>query len=134
MSEHCYRRQVNRKTTYRIGSNLWFKKYIQIANRYVEMYATSLNYLLWSVTQLCWLFATPWTVFHQALLSMEFSRQEYWSGFPCLSPGDLSNPRIEPHHLLWQADYKFTTLLPGKPITNYQGNANQTHAIPLHIY
>ena len=41
------------------------------------------------------LFATPWTVACQAPLSMEFSRQEYWSGLPCPSPGDLPNPGIE---------------------------------------
>ena len=38
-----------------------------------------------------WLFVTPWTVAHQALLSMEFSRQEYWSGLPFPSPGDFSD-------------------------------------------
>ena len=42
------------------------------------------------------LFATPWTVAHQAPLSLGFSTQEYWSGLPCLSPGDLSDPGIEP--------------------------------------
>ena len=42
------------------------------------------------------LFATPWTVAHQAPLSMEFPRQEYWSGLPSPSPGDLLNPGIEP--------------------------------------
>ena len=42
------------------------------------------------------LFATPWTVAHQALLSMGFSRQEYWSGLPFLSPENLPDPRIEP--------------------------------------
>ena len=42
------------------------------------------------------LFATPWTVAYQFLLSMGFSRQEYWSGLPFSSPGDLPNPRIEP--------------------------------------
>ena len=42
------------------------------------------------------LFATPWTVDYQASLSMEFSRQEYWSGLPFPSPGDLPNPGIEP--------------------------------------
>ena len=41
-------------------------------------------------------FATPWTAAHQALLSMGFSRQEYWSGLPCPPPGDLPNPGIEP--------------------------------------
>ena len=38
----------------------------------------------------------PWTVAHQAPLSMGFSRQEYWSGMPCPLPGDLPNPGIEP--------------------------------------
>ena len=41
-------------------------------------------------------FSTLWTGAHQAPLPMEFSRQEYWSGFPCPSPGDLPNPGIEP--------------------------------------
>ena len=39
---------------------------------------------------------TPWTVAHQAPLSMGFSRQEYWSGLPCPPPGDLSNTVIKP--------------------------------------
>ena len=47
-----------------------------------------------------WLFATPWTVARQAPLSMGFSRQEYWSGLPCLPPGDLPDPGIEPRSLL----------------------------------
>ena len=42
------------------------------------------------------LFATPWTIAHQAPLSMVFSKQEYWSGFPCPPPGDLPNPGIKP--------------------------------------
>ena len=36
--------------------------------------------------------AIPWTLVHQAPLSMEFPRQEYWSGLPCPSPGDLPDP------------------------------------------
>ena len=43
-----------------------------------------------------WLFATPWTVAHQALLPMGFSRQEYWSGLPFPSPGDLPDSGIVP--------------------------------------
>ena len=43
--------------------------------------------------------ATPWTVAHQAPLSMGFSRQEYWSGLPCPPPGDLPDPGIEPRFL-----------------------------------
>ena len=42
------------------------------------------------------LFATPWTVAYQASPSMGFSRQEYWSGLPFPSPGDLPDPGIEP--------------------------------------
>ena len=41
------------------------------------------------------LFATPWTVAHQSSLSMGFSRQEYWSGLPHPSPGDLPDPGIK---------------------------------------
>ena len=46
----------------------------------------------------------PWTVAHQAPLSREFSRQEYWSGQPFPSPGDLPNPGIEPRAPALQAD------------------------------
>ena len=42
------------------------------------------------------LFATLWTVAHQAPLSREFPRQEYWSGLPFPSPGDLPDPGVEP--------------------------------------
>ena len=42
------------------------------------------------------LFATPWAVAYKAALSMKFSRQEYWSGLPCPSLGDLSDPGIKP--------------------------------------
>ena len=45
-------------------------------------------------------FATPWTIANQAPLSMEFPRQEYWSGLPFPIPGDLSNPGIEPVSLV----------------------------------
>ena len=49
------------------------------------------------------LFTAPWTVAHQAPLSMEFSRQEYWSG-QLPSSGDLSNPGIKPWSPALQAD------------------------------
>ena len=45
--------------------------------------------------------ATPWTVAYQAPLSMEFSRQEYWSGLPFPSPGDLPNPIESGLPALW---------------------------------
>ena len=47
------------------------------------------------VTKSCPTLATPWTVAHQAPLPMGCSRQEYWSGLPFPSPGDLSNPGID---------------------------------------
>ena len=50
------------------------------------------------------LFVTPWTVAHQAPLSMGFSRQESWSGLPCLPQGDLPNPGIETRSPELQAD------------------------------
>ena len=46
-----------------------------------------------------WLSVTPWTVAHQAPMSMGFSRQEYWSGSPFPPPGDLPDPGIEPSSL-----------------------------------
>ena len=60
------------------------------------------------------LFATPWTVAYQAPPSMGFSRQEYWSGVPLPSPGDLSNPGIEPGAPTFQGD-ALTSESPGKP-------------------
>ena len=53
---------------------------------------------------LVWLFATPWTVDYQTSLSMGFSRQEYWSGLPFPSAGDLPNPGIKPRSPALQAD------------------------------
>ena len=55
-------------------------------------------------------FATPWTVAHQALLDMGFSRQVYWSRLPCPPPGDLPNPGIEPRSPALQ-----TNSLPSEP-------------------
>ena len=50
------------------------------------------------------LFVTPWTVAPQAPPSVGFSRQEYWSGLPFSSPGDLSDPGIEPRSPALQTD------------------------------
>ena len=60
------------------------------------------------------LFATPWTVAHQAPPSMGFSKQEYWSGLPLPSPGDLPDPGIEPRSPAFQAD-ALTSEPPVKP-------------------
>ena len=47
-----------------------------------------------------WLFVTPWTIAHQATLSVWFSREEYWSGLPCPPPGGFPTPGIEPMSLI----------------------------------
>ena len=60
------------------------------------------------------LFATPWMVAYQAPLSTGFSRQEYWSGPPFLSPGDLPKPGIEPWSPALQTD-ALPSEPPGKP-------------------
>ena len=67
------------------------------------------------------LFATHWSVAHQAPLSMEFSRQEYWSGLPFPTPGDLSYPGIKPRPPTLQA-YS----LPSEPPGNYTISINHT--------
>ena len=67
-----------------------------------------------------WLFATPWTVAHQAPPSTGFSRQEYWSGLPFPSPGDLPKPGIEPRSPALQAN-ALTSEPPGKA-TNAEGS------------
>ena len=60
------------------------------------------------------LFVTLWTVAHQAPLSMRFSRQEYWSGLPFLSSGDLPDPGIKPRSPALWAD-SLPPEPPGKP-------------------
>ena len=64
-------------------------------------------------------FATPWTVAHQAPLSMGFSMQEYWSGLPFPSSGELPDPGIEPRSPTLQAD-ALTSEPPGKTQSTYK--------------
>ena len=62
-------------------------------------------------------FVTPWTVAHQVPLSMEFDRQEHWSGLPFPSPEDIPNPGMKP----WSPALETDSLLsepPGMPITS----------------
>ena len=60
-----------------------------------------------------WLFVTPWTVAHQVPLSMEFPRQEYWSGLLFLPLGDLLDPGIKPMSPALAGEF-LTTESPGK--------------------
>ena len=68
--------------------------------------------LKWKSLSHVWLFATPWTI-----QSMEFSRPEYWSEWPFLSPGDIPNPGIEPRSSALQVD-SLPAEPPGKAISN----------------
>ena len=76
------------------------------------------------------LFATSWTVAHQAPPSMEFSRQEYWSGLPFPSPGYLPDPGIKPGSSVLQAD-----ALPSEPPGNKAvlDNLNESNPYPHHF-
>ena len=69
------------------------------------------------VTKSCPTLATPWTVACQASLSMGSSRQEYWSGFPFPSTGDLPEPGTEPGSPVLQAD-SLPSEPPGKPVSS----------------
>ena len=66
------------------------------------------------------LFATPWTVAHQAPLSMGFPRQEYWSGLPCPPPGDLPHPGI-----------KLTSLMPPASAGGFFTTSSSWEALTL---
>ena len=86
------------------------------------------------VIQSCPTFVTPWTVAHQAPLSMEFSRQQYWSGLPFPSPGDLPDLGIEPRSPTLQAvPYHLSHLksqsLRGEPIFQKLQTASECHSV-----
>ena len=89
-----------RKISGHLRHDIGAKLFSQIMNLTEQCIKKKIN-TSWSgeseseVAQSCQLFATPWTVAYQAPLSMGFSRQEYWSGLPFPSPGDLLNPGIE---------------------------------------
>ena len=79
----------------------------------ILMYSLVLIFFFKSLSRLR-LFATPWTVAHQAPPSMGFSRQEYWRGLPFPSPGHLPHPGIKPRSPVLEAD-ALTSEPPGKP-------------------
>ena len=73
-------------------------------------------------------FLSPWSVAHQAPLSIGFSKQEYWNRLPCSLPGNLPDPGTEPTSLVFPALAVrfFTTETPGKPLSMVQGSQNST--------
>ena len=85
-----------------------------------------IGFCFFLVAKSCPTLVTPWTVACQAPLSMGFPRQEYWSGLPFPSPGDLPGPGIEPGSPALQADSLLTeprgkpTTLGLKAMPNYQ--------------
>ena len=84
--------------------------------------------------QSCPTLCHPWTIAHQAL-SMEFSRQEYWNGLPCPSPGDLPNPGIKPRSPALPGRF-FTTKAPGTPKMKWSNSIfnQQTCLYPQNNY
>ena len=70
--------------------------------------------VVWSLSHIN-SFATPWTIAHQAPLSIGFPRQEYWGGLPFPSSGNLPDPGIEPSSPAFTGRF-FTAEPPGKPI------------------
>ena len=75
---------------------------------------------------------TPWTVAHQAPLSMGFSRQEYWSGLPFPSPGGLPDPGIEPWSPALEAD-ALTSEPPGKSFKKKKKSRDITLSTNVHL-
>ena len=71
------------------------ESYLEVWTSQVVLVVKILTLTLKSLSRVR-LFVTPWTVAYQALPSMEFYRQEYWSGFPFPSPGDLPDSGTEP--------------------------------------
>ena len=76
---------------------------LKVSKNYLELASCGGAFVCWSLSCVP-LFATPWTVTHQAPLPMEFFMQEYWSGLPFPSPEDLPNPGIELQSPVLQAD------------------------------
>ena len=101
----CWRRYGETESSYTVDGNVnWY-------SHYGEPYKVKVKVESLSHVQL---FVTAWTVAHQAPLSMGFSRQEYWSGLPSPSPGNLPDSGIEPRSPTLQAD-ALTSEPPGKP-------------------
>ena len=87
-----------------------------VLNHHIDSANIYLVYVCVCVLSRVWLFATPWTIAYWAPLSMGLPKQEYWSGVPFPSPGDLPDPGSEPKSLASPASAGgfITTAPPGK--------------------
>ena len=98
---------------------IFYDQFSTIVNEYVFKYRGKHHWWNqmseWKLLSHVQLFATPRTVAHQAPLCMGIPRQEYWSGLPLLSPGDLPDPGIEPVSPTLKPDSELLSELPGKP-------------------
>ena len=79
-----------------------------------------------------WLFVAPWTIGHQPPLSMGFLRQEYWSGLPFPTPGNLPHPGVRPTYLVVPALASLPLPSPGKPYER-EGGTNWEIVIDVHL-
>ena len=87
----------------------------------------------YKLLQFC-LFVTLWTIDSQALLSVGFSRQEYWGGLPCPLPGDLPDPGFKPTSILyWHAGF-LPLAPPGKPKTTIWPRNLTTEPVLLLVF
>ena len=82
---------------------LFISRFIYSFNQYTLLITYYVHTYMLSCFSHVWLFATLWTIVHQAPLSMGFSTQEYWSGLLCPPPRDLPHPGIEPVSLMCPA-------------------------------
>jgi len=107
-------------------SSIWYSRLFTLS-RYTYRSQWYYIHTSGSVAKSCLTLVTLWTVAHQALQSMEFSRQENWSGLPFPSPGDLHNPGIELGSPALQVD-SLPTEPPRKPLNTHKHTHTHTHS------
>ena len=104
-----------------VGYSPWGCKALDMTEQLTLSLLGINRYTLYKLNNKDQLFVTPWTGAYQAPPCMEFSRQEYWGGFPFPSPGDLPDSGIKPRSFASQAD-TLPSEQPGKPTVYSTGN------------